>query len=68
MAQQATQQDDRVQLTENGAADDFAMLLQREFNALLVLRPEIGARPRHGKKRADFDRFVLRVSGWADGQ
>ena len=36
-------------------------LLERELDALLVLRAEIGARPGHRKQRADLDRLVLRV-------
>ena len=38
-------------------------LLDRQLDALLVLRAEIGARARHGEQCADLDRLILRVRG-----
>ena len=42
-------------------------LLERELDALLVLRAEIGARPRHREQRADLDGSCsLRLRGRTD--
>src|SRR6266851_4723000 len=49
-------------------APGLVELFDRELNALLVLRAEIGARTRHREQPADLDHLVLGVAGIRGGE